>query len=43
VIRLWPLTNNILRVRLWLMARKTVFNRSWNREARKFREEVTRP
>lgn len=38
MIRLWPFTNNILRVQLWFMERKMVFNRSWNKDARKFRE-----
>jgi hypothetical protein len=34
MIRLWPFASNILRVKMWLMERKMVFNRAWNKEAR---------
>jgi hypothetical protein len=39
MIRLWPFTKDMLiRPIQWLVERKMVFNRSGNKEARKFRE-----
>jgi hypothetical protein len=42
MIRLWPFTKDMLiRPIQWLMERKTVFNRDWNKEARKIQTDKT--